>query len=42
MKKLILFAALFLSAATALDSQDKDGDLDAKYAAELLPAGTLA
>ena len=42
MKKLILFAALFLSAATALYSQDVNGDLDAKYAAELLPAGTVA
>lgn len=40
MKKLILFAALFLSAATALYSQNED--LDATYATELLPAGTLA
>gem|GEM_PF-6210944 len=42
MKKMLLFAALFLSAATALYSQDVNEDLDATYATELLPAGTLA
>ena len=43
MKRFLAIAAVILLAVPqVLLSQDKDGDLDAKYAAELLPAGTRA